>query len=158
MGTTGGHHPIPGSRSEPHRQPPSVGWLVSAAILGYSMRVNGSRRRSAVSPPREAPGKIDVASPGMAERVRTLTVMCITKASINTAVNTVAATWVATSDPLVAAPRSMTPAACPPTVPALIRRSGDASGDLLSQAVHRRHPGRGCTSLQAAMEYTTSSS
>jgi pimeloyl-ACP methyl ester carboxylesterase len=29
--------------------------------------------------------------------------------------------------------------------------------DLLNQAVHRRHAGRGWNSLQAAMEYTTSS-
>src|SRR5215207_8492544 len=94
----------------------------------------------------------------MAERVRTLAVICIRKASINTVISTVAASWVAISDPLVAAPRRMTPAVCPPTVAALIRRSGDASGDLLNQAVHRRHAGRGCDSLQAAVEYTTSSS
>jgi hypothetical protein len=104
------------------------------------------------------PGKIDVASPGMAERVRTLAVMCIRKASIKPVISTVAASWVAISDPLVAAPRRMMPAACPPTVAALIRKSGDASGDLLNQEVHRRHPGRGWNSLQAAMEYTTSSS
>ena len=36
------------------RQPPSVGWHVSVATLGYSIRVNGSRCRSAASPPREA--------------------------------------------------------------------------------------------------------
>jgi hypothetical protein len=93
----------------------------------------------------------------MAERVRTLAVICIRKASINTVISTVAASWVAISDPLVAAPRRMSPAVCPPTVAALIRRSGDASGDLLNQAVHRRHAGRECDSLQAAVEYTTSS-
>jgi hypothetical protein len=93
----------------------------------------------------------------MAERVRTLALICITKASIKTVISTVVASWVAISDPLVADPRRMTPAACPPTVAALIRRFGDASGDLLNQAVHRRHPGRGCDSLQAAVEYTTSS-
>jgi hypothetical protein len=104
-----------------------------------------------------SPGKIDVARPGMAERVRMLAVMCITKASINAAVSTVVASWVAINDSLVAAPRRMTPAAWPTTVAALIRRSGEASGDLLNQAVHRRHAGRGCDSLQAPMEYTTSS-
>jgi hypothetical protein len=36
-----------------------------------------------------------VTRPGIAERVSTLTVMCIPKASIITAVTTVAATWVA---------------------------------------------------------------
>lgn len=92
------------------------------------------------------PGKIDVASPGIAERVRTLAVMCMRKASSNIVISTVAASWVAISDPLVATPRRMTPAACPPTVAALIRKSGEASGDLRNQEVHRRHPGRGWNS------------
>jgi hypothetical protein len=68
----------------------------------------------------------------MAERVRTLAVMCMRKASTNIVISTVAASWVAISDPLVAAPRRMTPAACPPTVADLTRRSGDASGNLLN--------------------------
>src|SRR5215217_1008052 len=100
---------------------------------------------------------MEVASPGIAERVRTLAVICMRKAITKAVVMTVAVSWVAISDPLVPAPRSMTPVACPPTVAALIRRSGDASGDLLNQAVHRRHSGRGCDSRQTAIEYTTSS-
>ena len=36
-----------------------------------------------------------MASPGMAERVRTLAVMCMRKAGIDTVISTAAASWVA---------------------------------------------------------------